>query len=139
MNGETVQPKNPWTDYWRTGSGVSCFNDTEAELYLTRIWSEHVDALSNYARILDLATGNGTVARNCAARARARHIRLYIDAVDVAEIDPPNCVPDPEHLFRHIHFQGGIHLEDLPFADGDFSGVVSQFGFEYAQEEKSSY
>jgi ubiquinone/menaquinone biosynthesis C-methylase UbiE len=66
-----------------------------------------------------------------------RHIRLYIDAVDVAEIDPPKNVPDPEQLFRHIHFQGGIQLEDLPFADGGFSGVVSQFGFEYAREKKA--
>jgi hypothetical protein len=77
------------------------------------------------------------VAQNCVARARARQIRLYIDAIDAAEINPPSCVEDPDNLFRHVRFQGGVSLEDLSFGDGDFSGVVSQFGFEYAQEEQA--
>jgi len=138
MTRDNAHSIDSWTAYWRTGTGASCFEGPELEVRLTQVWNDYVDALPNDARILDLATGNGAVARSCAARARARDIGLHIAAVDAAEIDPPKCVPDPEQLFRHVRFSGGVRLEALPFADGEFDGVVSQFGFEYANEEQAA-
>jgi SAM-dependent methyltransferase len=105
---------------------------------LTRLWDEHVDALPDNARLLDLATGNGTVARICMARALARGINLDIDAIDAAEIDPPASLPDPEQLLSRIDFHGKTRLEALPFRDGTFTSVVSQFGFEYACETRAA-
>jgi SAM-dependent methyltransferase len=127
-----------WTAYWRTGRGVSCFHGPDAELRLTQIWDAFVDELSDGVRILDLATGNGAVARLCAARARARGIGLQIEAVDAAEIDPAAVMKDPDGLLRAIRFSGGVRLEALPFAEASFAAVVSQFGFEYADQEKAA-
>jgi SAM-dependent methyltransferase len=138
MRAESTQSKDPWTAYWQTGAGSSCFEDSESELHLTRLWDEHVDAMPDKARMLDLATGNGTVAQICAARARARRIHLDIDAIDAAEIDPPACLPDPEQLLSRIDFHGKTRLEALPFRDGTFTSVVSQFGFEYACETRAA-
>jgi len=138
MIGDNVQAIDSWTAYWRTGSGASCFVGSETEVHLTQVWNGFVDELADGARLLDLATGNGTVVRSCAARARVRNIRLHIEAVDAAEIDPPRHVADPEQFFRDVHFRGGIRLETLPFPDGTFDGVVSQFGFEYADEEQAA-
>jgi len=138
MRTESTQAKDPWTAYWQTGASSSCFEDSESELHLTRLWDEHVDALPDKSRMLDLATGNGTVARICAARAKVRRIQLDIDAIDAAEIDPPTCLPGPEQLLGGIHFHGKTQLEALPFRDGTFTSVVSQFGFEYACETRAA-
>ncbi|MEX2495738.1 MAG: methyltransferase domain-containing protein [Woeseia sp.] len=124
----------PWTAYWRTGTPASCFNHENTEVRLAQVWQEFVDGLRDDARLLDLATGNGTVARSCAASARALKRKLNIEAVDAAAIDPPACVADPQRLFQQIRFRGAVRLEALPFPDGAFDGVVSQFGFEYAEE-----
>jgi ubiquinone/menaquinone biosynthesis C-methylase UbiE len=145
MRAESTQSKDPWTAYWQTGAGSSCFKGIESECHLTQLWDEHVDAMPDHvdampdkARMLDLATGNGTVARICAARARARGIHLNIDVIDAAEIDPPACLPDPEQLLSSIHFHGNTRLEALKFRDGTFSSVVSQFGFEHACETRAA-
>ncbi len=138
MGFESSQSVDPWTPLWQTGTGSSCFEGSETELHLTRLWDEHVDTLPEKARMLDLATGNGTVARICAARAAACKNQLKIDAVDAAEIDPATCQPDPEQLLSHIHFHGKTRLEALPFRDGTFTSVVSQFGFEYACETRAA-
>jgi SAM-dependent methyltransferase len=127
-----------WSDYWRSGRGASCFEGSDLEVRLNRAWDEFVDAMPDGARVLDLATGNGTVARICAARARLRAIGLSIDAVDAAAIDPPRVVADPDGLFRDIRFHSGIRLEALPFSAAAFDGIVSQFGFEYADEERAA-
>ena len=108
------------------------------ELQLTRIWDSFIDPLQQDSRILDLATGNGTVARICAARARHKNIRICIDAVDAAAIDPPRYTPDPEGLFQDIRFYAGVQLESLPFEDEVFDGIVSQFGFEYAGDPRAT-
>jgi len=127
----------PWTACWQLESAVGCSERPELDLHIEPVWHEFVDTLTEDARILDLATGNGTVALSCAVRARGRGIRIHIDAVDAARINPPRQVPDPEDPLPQVRFQGGIWLEDLPFEDDAFDGVISQFGFEYADEEQA--
>ena len=135
--GRNAQENESWTEYWRTGSSVSCVASPEMDAHLTSLWNEFVDGLADGSRILDLATGNGIVALNCRSRAHARKIRLQIDAVDAADINPENYVKNPGQIFQHVRFTGGVQLENLPFEDDCFSGVVSQFGFEYAEEEQA--
>jgi len=137
MTGHNAQENKFWTEYWQTGAPVSCVASPEMEAHLTFLWDEFVDGLADGSRILDLATGNGIVALNCKSRARTRKIHLQVDAVDAADINPKICVKDKGQLYREVSFFGGIQLEDLPFADDCFSGVVSQFGFEYADEGRA--
>jgi ubiquinone/menaquinone biosynthesis C-methylase UbiE len=107
-------------------------------MLLTRLWDEHVEALPDNVRMLDLATGNGAVARICATRAAERRRNLEIDAIDAAEIDPLACMQDTDRLFGRIRFHGKTRIEALPFRDRTFLSVVSQFGFEYACETRAA-
>jgi Methyltransferase domain len=125
-----------WTAYWQTGRGASCLQGADLELDFGTVWHGLVDELPNGARLLDLATGNGVVARLCAARSRMRGVELLIDAVDAAAIEPSK-VADPANLTAAIRFGGGVRIEDLPFPDATFDAIVSQFGFEYADEDRA--
>lgn len=138
MAGDYYEPRDAWTHYWRAGQAASCFSGADTEVRLTALWNDFIDGLPAGARLLDLATGNGTVALSCAARARARNLNLRIDAVDAAAIDPQACLENADPLLRNVHFYGNTRLEALPFPDGAFDAIVSQFGFEYADEESAS-
>ena len=124
----------PWTACWQLESAAGGSKRPELDLHIEPVWHEFMDTLTEGTRILDLATGNGTVALSCAERARGRGIHVHIDAVDAAQINPPRQVPDPDGHLPQVRFQGGIWLEEMPFEDDNFDGVISQFGFEYADE-----
>jgi SAM-dependent methyltransferase len=138
MTADNADSIDAWTAYWRTGQGASCFGGPDTERRLTAVWNEVVDSLAHGARVLDLATGNGAVARACVARARTRGIDLNIEAVDAAEIDPRKYSADPAQLLRSVRFYCGVRLHALPFPDAVFDAVVSQFGFEYAEESAAA-
>ena len=89
--------------------------------------------MSPGACILDLCTGNGATALLAAADGRAARIV----AVDQAEIDPPAFVSRHAELYARIAFNGGTGVEALPFGDGGFDAVVSQFGIEYSDLSRS--
>jgi ubiquinone/menaquinone biosynthesis C-methylase UbiE len=133
-NSESI---DPWTACWQFDSAGNRTKRPELDLLIEPIWYEFIDSLTEGARILDLATGNGAVALSCAERARARQHGLHIDAVDAAGINPPRQVPDPEGHLPQVRFQGGVWLEDMPFKDDEFDAVMSQYGFEYADEEQA--
>jgi SAM-dependent methyltransferase len=119
-----------WSAYWRTGALSSCVQGA-LEVRFAEIWSAFTDELRDGARLLDLATGNGAAARACAARARQRGVTLHVEGVDAAAIKP-NAVRDAAG--GDIVFKAGVRLEQLPYPDAAFDAVISQFGFEYADE-----
>ena len=55
-----------------------------------------------------------------------------VDAVDLAQVAPAWYTPAD---YPRIRFHSGVRMESLPFPDGHFTLIVSQFGFEYAQRE----
>ncbi len=59
---------------------------------------------------------------------------MRIDAVDMAMLSPSWHRPG---LHDRIRFHSGVPLESLPFDDGTFDLVVSQYGIEYADRSKA--
>ena len=112
---------------------MSCVANAGIDAQLRDLWSSFVQELPGDSSMLDLATGNGFVALKCRSSAQAVGKTLRIDAVDAAGIDPP-AGQKKRGTAGRVRFQGGIQLERLPFDDGAFTAVVSQFGFEYADE-----
>jgi SAM-dependent methyltransferase len=137
MPTDTTHSIDAWSAYWRSGKSASCIEGVNLEELLTATWNEFFDEFPDGARLLDLATGNGVVARLCAARARARGVVWHIEAVDAAEIDPPRHATDPAGLFADIRFRGGVDLAALPYPAASLDGLAAQFGFEYADESRT--
>lgn len=134
MSNKNPDTIAPWTAVWQFEAAGHRPARTEQDAVIEPVWHEFSDALADGTRLLDLATGNGVVALACARRAQQRQQKLEIHAVDAADIRPPAQAPDQE---PRVEFQGGVWLEELPFQDGEFGAVVSQYGFEYADEARA--
>lgn len=120
-----------WSQYWQYDRIASCFDGAGATNYADCVaegWRAFFADLAKGACILDLCTGNGAAALLAAEDGRPARIV----AVDQAEIDPPAHVTRHAELYAAIDFRAGTNVEALPFGDGGFDAVVSQYGIEYA-------
>lgn len=127
---------SPWTEFWanniRSGGaqgGGGCLPGQWAAIENAQkdAWRAFITKLPKSARLLDLATGDGRVLKWMLAQRRD----LKLTGVDLAP-----QLPDPP---RGTKVQGGVAMEKLPFPDGRFHAVSSQFGFEYGQIEAASH
>lgn len=119
-----------WSDYWRSGRTDVMTVQTAAgpvAFDSEPIWADWFRTFENGARLLDLATGNGQVARYAGGAAAASGKGFAVTGVDYADVEgagaplPPGC-----------RLLGGVPLEKLPFPAAAFDGAASQFGIEYA-------
>ncbi|MCA1748869.1 MAG: class I SAM-dependent methyltransferase [Sphingomonadales bacterium] len=76
--------------------------------------------------MIDIATGTGAVLR---AIGSAR------DDLDLLGVDYARL---PEPAPAKMRLLGEIRVEHLPFDDGAFDGITSQFGFEYAERRAAA-
>ena len=122
-----------WTAYWAAGGLHSCVGSFDAGYSgaIGGFWSRQFARLRVSGRVLDLATGNGPLPLLLFS-SRAPGDCPFVDAVDLAQVAPAWYDP-AEHA--PIRFHSGVNMEQLPFPDGHFTQIVSQFGFEYARRE----
>lgn len=118
-----------WSDFWAANAGAGqggCLPQRWAAIEEAQqaAWHGFVAPLPQGAKVLDLATGDGRVL----GWMRAVRADLALTGIDLA----PALPAPPEGT----ETRGGIAMEELPFADGEFAGVVSQFGFEYGDVAK---
>ncbi|AWW73926.1 hypothetical protein CD351_05745 [Erythrobacter sp. KY5] len=122
-----------WGDFWAHNTAQS--GSMQATGCLPQRWAAIEDAqraawrgfaqdLPEGARVLDLATGNGIVL----GWMKDARSDLSLTGIDLA----PTLPAPPEG----VETRGSVAMEDLPFEDGSFEAVVSQFGFEYGHTAK---
>lgn len=128
-----------WDLYWQTTHSLNSFVDhhstgykDEVEQFWLACFSQHYST----GKILDIATGNGSLA--VAAQRYLDHHGLQdeVCATDAADINPVrhfSSQPELVALLQKINFYPKVQTEQLPFLAEYFSLAVSQFGFEYAQ------
>lgn len=122
--------RDAWNAYWAASAGSSCpVAGNVAGDPLFDFWQAQFEHLGSEARVLDLGTGNGAVlyqALSCCPGAKG----WQLEGVDIA--DPNPSWFDASDM-PNIRLQGGVEMEHLPFADGSFDLVTSQFGIEYGR------
>lgn len=94
-----------------------------------QFWREVAAKLSPDSHVLDVGTGNGALPKLLWDRV-GEGAAIHIDAVDLADVAP---MWHDTLRYPFIRFHPGVAMERLPFDDGVFDLVVSQFGIEYAQ------
>lgn len=127
--GDDTLRREAWSSYWSSGRLHSCASGDQDNYggAIARFWRGFLDRVPSPARLLDLATGNGPLPHLVW---EMRKEAADIDAVDLAELAPGWYSPSLHHGVR---FHPSVRIEALPFADASFDGLMSQFGFEYAQ------
>lgn len=131
---EPLQEKHKiWDSYWHDSRIQSTVAESspEAEAALEVVWREFYADLPNSAQILDLGCGNGAVGLIGARVSQETGKGFKLFGVDSAAIDPMKYVPK-EELLQQIEFKGQTPMEILPYQQGQFDAVTSQFGIEFA-------
>lgn len=120
----TNKKTEAWTHYWKSAAKDSsgCIPGAPASVaeLLKGIWADFFETLPRQAKLLDLGTGGGAVLRE----AQAGRPDLQLTGVDSAKV-----LPD---LGGKVAMFPDIYLEKLPFKDGSFDVITSQFAIEYA-------
>ena len=127
-----------WDRYWRFDRIASCF-DSAGSNYPAEFkaeWNAFFKRLPKGAAILDLCTGNGAIARMAAKFSGKSSKSFKITGVDRAGIDPDKYVTS-DRSDPAITYLGGVSAERLPFEDAAFDAVISQYGFEYTDHDKT--
>jgi len=100
-------------------------------------WRIFFEQLPARTLVLDLCTGNGAIALIAAEVSRRKANDMIVVGVDQADIDPLRYVDSFREDLETIEFKAGVRVEKLPFADRSAGAVVSQYGIEYSQMDRS--
>lgn len=129
-----------WARHWASGAVHSCagsYDDTYGGA-IASFWRGVAAAWAPGGRVLDIATGSGALPRllhglsHGMLHGLAADLALQLDAVDLAPVQPAWWQALPAADQTRLRFHGGVAAEALPFADGQFDAIVSQYGLEYA-------
>jgi SAM-dependent methyltransferase len=128
--------RESWSRYWASGALHSCATSFAGNYDddIGAFWREAFADLDASRRVLDIATGNGPLPKLIADLCPDLP---EIDAVDLAEVRPAWHAGLPAAHRERIRFHVGIAAERLPFADGRFDLVTSQYGIEYSDLARS--
>ena len=129
--------RDAWSSYWARGAPHSCVG-TYGETYggaIGGFWREVYGALPAVARVLDVATGNGALPRLLLDGSRMPGVQC--DAVDIATVYPTWLGALAPADQGRIRFHGGVDAAALPFGDRCFDLIVSQYGLEYTDLDRT--
>lgn len=131
QNYDANARQRAWSAYWSAGALHSCVDSFSGNYSgaIGDFWRDRFQHLRIEQRVLDLGTGNGALPK-LLCEVTAGQAAPHVDAVDAAELHPQWWQPGPD---ANVLFHSGVQMESLPFADGVFDLVVSQFGLEYAR------
>lgn len=128
-----------WSEYWKLGHLTSFGADFQGNYtgLLKVRWSNVFSCLPSEFNVLDVATGNGALPLLVQDYFSQSDIKGVVKGIDYADI---NTLPLADsHYNKNIRIEliGNTPAEKLPFRNGEFNAVISQFGIEYSNLELS--
>ena len=131
-----MDKRTAWDRFWTYdrlasfGTGIGTGNYGEA---IAAGWRAFFASVPAASRLLDLCTGNGALAVIAVESGN----NLQVTGADLAAVRPTAFVSGSKAALKRIRFLANTPAEDLPLEDGSFDAVVSQYGIEYSDTERS--
>ncbi|MDH4023686.1 MAG: class I SAM-dependent methyltransferase, partial [Gammaproteobacteria bacterium] len=126
-----------WSRFWTTPA-VTALPETFPGGYdgaMLDFWEEQLDG--EFGHIVDLATGNGALVWIACDIQKRRDKPARVTGVDLADIDPFTVLNRSPDEYPAVSFIGNTSVDALPFADHSVDVVISQYGIEYSDLEKT--
>ncbi|NMR25270.1 class I SAM-dependent methyltransferase [Pseudoalteromonas sp. NEC-BIFX-2020_015] len=133
-----------WDHYWHLTETLSSFGDSKSTFgYPEEVlifWEDIVCSKKKECAYLDLATGKGVLAILLQATMTQHNLIGSVAACDLAKIKKDKIKSDItaiSNAIEKVEFKFNIALEMLPYKNDSLDVLVSQFGFEYSDWNKS--
>ena len=126
-----------WSVFWHSNQLHACMPVNEESDSLAPIWHNFFENVPAGSSILDLGTGNGSLAALAVEVSHIKTPHFSIHGVDLADIKPAKYVAYAERLLSEVTFHPRTPMEKLPFQADTFDAVCSQFAIEYSTINKS--
>jgi SAM-dependent methyltransferase len=129
-----------WDRYWHFDRVASCCDEGGRSNYDPGIadnWRNWFASVAPGTRVLDLCTGNGAIPLIALEVSERDDKHFAITGVDRAAINLAEFAVTRRERLARIEFRGEVEAEQLPFADGSFGAVSSQYGIEYSDLARS--
>jgi len=128
--------KTHWSEYWRQGNLTSLprgfANNYDGEF--VSFWEAEFARLQAGSRVLDVCSGNGSIALLAQDYSSREHLNFQVKASDAAQTDVSALIRSRPHFREHIEaieFIPDSRVEILQEAAASVDLVSSQFGIEY--------
>jgi SAM-dependent methyltransferase len=139
----SIDARQQWSNYWRQGhlTSLPCGFTANYDGEFLQFWNSQFDLLAPGSRVLDVCSGNGSVALLARDYTDRHGLGLEIKAIDAADIDVAGLIEKNPGLERHIgavEFLPNTLFEEFPTEAASVNLVASQFGIEYTDWEVSA-
>jgi ubiquinone/menaquinone biosynthesis C-methylase UbiE len=126
-----------WSNYWKspllTTMGAMFPDNYDGEFF--DFWREQLSGSPNH--VIDIACGNGALAWIAHEILSSRGETSKVTGIDLSNIDPFSSLERDPAQYPGVSFIGNCSIEQLPFNDESIDIVVSQYGIEYSDFERT--
>ncbi|NRQ42678.1 class I SAM-dependent methyltransferase [Rheinheimera sp. YQF-2] len=136
-----TQGTEHWSHYWQNSKSLNSFGEGDAALGYTGnvqfYWHDIFSRMATGAVIVDIASGNGALAISAIAFSELHNKNFTVYACDIADVKPEvlfQADPDILTKLKKVQFYPATAIENLPFENNSIDLIISQFGFEYANQ-----
>lgn len=131
-----------WNHYWQSSKSLNSFSEGDAALGYTGnsqlYWYDIFNNTAKNAVIVDIASGNGALAIAAVTFSELNDKNFTVYACDIADIKPEVLFQSEADILaklKKVQFYPATAIEHLPFENSSVDLIISQFGFEYANQD----
>ena len=138
-----IDTRYQWSNYWRQGhlTSLPCGFAANYDGEFLQFWNQQFTLLNKGDCVLDVCSGNGSIALLAQQYSDRRALALDVKSVDAADIEINTLIeknPNIADQIRAIEFVSNTLLEEMTEESATVHLITSQYGIEYTDWQLSA-